>query len=239
MNDPRFTIHDPRGKRAYYPLFADLAGRRCVVVGGGMVAQRKVTTLLRFGAKVTVVSPTATQRLQRYAKQDLIRYVPRRFKACDIEDAWLVYAATDEETINQSIFRAASRRRIFTNVVDQPSLCSFIAPAIMKRGDLVIAISTGGASPTVAKRLRREFARTIGTDYAELLRLLNSLRPIAKRKLPSYDDRKRYFDRLVRGRVFDLVRRGRSNDARKTALTLLDKQSNGSRNFKHQIPSTK
>src|SRR3989338_5400500 len=100
--------------RAGYPLFADLTGRRCVVVGGGMVAQRKVTALLRFGAKITVVSPTATQRLQRYAKRRLIRYVPRRFKACDLDEAWLVYAATDDQAINAVVFRTATPPRLFT-----------------------------------------------------------------------------------------------------------------------------
>src|SRR3989338_10133748 len=213
------------GANAGYPLFADLTGRRCVVVGGGKVAQRKVTALLRFGAKVTVVSPTATQRLQQYAKRRLIRYVPRRFKACDLDEAWLVYAATDDQVINQLVFRTATRQRIFTNVVDQPPLCSFIAPAIMKRGDLVIAISTGGASPTVAKRLRREVERTIGAEYAKLLRLLHSLRGVAKRKLPSYHDRKRYFDRLVRGRTFAFVRRGNTVAARRTALALLESEA--------------
>lgn len=211
---------------AYYPLFADLRGRRCVVIGGGMVAQRKVMTLLRFGAKVTVVSPAATQRLKRYAEQGLIRYVKRRFKTCDLEGAWLAYAATNDEAINRRVFRTAERQRVFSNVVDQPPLCSFIAPAVLKRGDLVVAISTGGASPTVAKHLRREFERTIGTEYAELLRLLNSLRSVAKRTLPRYNDRKRYFDTLVRGRVFKLVRRGRMAVARQKALSLLGKQAN-------------
>jgi len=215
---------------AYYPLFADLAGRRCVVVGGGMVAQRKVTTLLRFGAKVTVVSPTVTQRLRRYAVRGTIRYVARRFRPTDLRGAWLVYAATDDERINERVSRTAQQQRIFTNVVDQPPLCSFIAPAIMKRGELVIAISTGGASPTVAKRLRREFERTIGTKYAELLRLLNSLRPIAKRKLPSYDDRKRYFDRLVRGRTFAFIRRGKTAAARRVALALLETEAKRNNN---------
>jgi siroheme synthase-like protein len=192
------------------------------VVGGGMVAQRKVTMLLRFGAKVTVISPTITQRLRRYAKQGAIRYVARRFRPGDLRGAWLVYAATDDQAINELVFRTASKQRIFTNVVDQKPLCSFIAPAIMKRGDLVIAISTGGASPAVAKRLRREFEQTIGSNYARLLRLLDSLRPIAKERLPSYNDRKRYFDMLVSGRVFEYVRAGRTAQARRMALALLD-----------------
>jgi len=212
---------DTRASKRYYPLFADLGGRRCVVVGGGLIAQRKVATLLGCGAAVTVVSPTVTSRIRRVASQGKIRYVARRFQPADLRGAWLAIAATDDQAVNAAVFRAAERARIFTNVVDQKPLCSFIAPSIMKRGDLVVAISTGGASPTVAKRLRRDVERTIGDDYAKLLRLLNSLRPAAKRRLPSYNDRKRYFDQLVRGTVFRLVRDGRVREARRKALSLL------------------
>ncbi len=123
--------------------------------------------------------------------------------------------------INGRVYRTANRLRIFTNVVDQPALCSFIAPAIFRRDPLVIAISTGGASPSLAKKLRRDFERTIGSDYPRMLRLLRGLRPIAKQQLPSYDERKRYFDQLVRGRVFEYVRKGNTAAARREALTLL------------------
>ncbi len=206
---------------AYYPLFADLHGRRCVVIGGGVVAQRKVTTLLRFGAHLTVISPTVTKRLARYAQQGTIRHVARRYRRGDLRGAWLVYAATNDAQINQQVFQDASRLQIFTNVVDQKPLCSFIAPSIVKRGDVVVAVSTGGASPTVAKRLRQELGRTIGAEYATLVRLLNGLRGVAKRTLPSYDDRKRYFDELVQGRVFELVRAGKLSAARQHAQHLL------------------
>ena len=208
-------------RHAYYPLCADLQGRRCVVIGGGVVAQRKVTTLLRFGARITLISPAVTTRLAGYARQGRVRHVARRYRRGDLRGAWLVYAATDERRINERVFREAGAAQIFTNVVDQKPLCSFIAPAIVKRGDLVIAVSTGGSSPTVAKRLRQELARTVGADYGRLLRVLNGLRGIAKRTLPRYDDRKRYFDELVRGRVFELVRRGRVSTARAQALHLL------------------
>ncbi len=205
----------------YYPLFVDLRGRRCVVIGGGLIAQRKVTTLLRFGAAITLVSPTVTKRLARYAQQGVVRHVVRRFRPGDLKGAWLVYAATDDQQINEQVFREASAAQIFTNVVDQKPLCSFIAPAIVKRGELVIAISTGGASPTVAKRLRRELQQTIGADYGSFLKLLGSLRDVAKRMLPSYDDRKHYFDALASGRVFSLVRAGKTSTARAQALRLL------------------
>lgn len=207
--------------RVYYPLFADVKNRRCVVVGGGLVAQRKVTTLLRFGAKVTVVSPEATNRLAAYARQGTIMLVARRFRPGDLRGAWLVYAATDDQRINELVSRAATRQRVFANVVDQQPLCSFIAPSIAKRGHVVIAVSTGGASPTLAKVIRRELEGTIGRDYAAMGRLLESLREVAKRRLPSYDGRKRYFSRLVSGRVFRLVRRGQPRVARQEALRLL------------------
>ena len=207
--------------KRYYPIFADLNGRSCVVIGGGTVAQRKVTTLLRYGAQLTVISLTLTRRLAAYAKRGRIRYLARQFRPGDLQGAWLVYAATDDPDINALVHREADRRRIFTNVVDQTPLCSFIAPSICQRGPLTIAVSTGGASPTLAKRLRRELQQGIGSEYAPMVRLLMSLRGIAKRELPSYQDRKRYFNRLVQGEVFALVRRGQAARARRRALTLL------------------
>ncbi len=208
-------------QKRYYPLCADLTGRVCVVVGGGAIAQRKVTTLLRYGARVTLVSPMATARLRAYARASKIRYIARRFRPADLRGAWLVYASTDEQAINELVFRTATRQRIFTNVVDQKPLCSFIAPSIFSRGPLTIAVSTGGASPTIAKRLRHELERTIGAEYVPMLRLLASLRGVAKRTLPSYQDRKQYFDRLVGGPVFGLVRAGQHRKAKQVALSIL------------------
>ncbi len=192
-----------------------------MVIGGGAVAQRKVTTLLRFGAKITLISPTVTKRLGHSAQQGTVRHLARRYRSGDVKGAWLVYAATDDQRLNAQVFREASAAQIFTNVIDQKPLCSFIAPAIAKRGDVVIAISTGGASPTVAKRLRRELQSRIGAEYVPLLKLLNSLRGAAKRTLPRYQDRKRYFDGLVGGRVFEMVRAGQVSAARSHALRLL------------------
>ena len=219
--------------RDYYPLFADLNGRACVVIGGGIIAQRKVTTLLRYGASVTVISPEITPRLSVYAKQGRIRYCRRRFKPSDLRGAWLVYASTNDEKINQRVFKTAEKRHIFANVVDQKPLCSFIAPAIVKRGPLTIAVSTGGASPSLAKKLKRELDATIGNQYAPALKLLERLRGIAKKRLPAYSDRKIYFDELVHGPVLAMTRAGRYSRARRQALAVLDRhvkaKTNGSR----------
>ena len=207
--------------KSYYPLFADLNGRDCVIIGGGLVAQRKVTTLLGYGAKLTVISPTITRRLAGYSRQGRIRHLARRFRPSDLRRAWLVYAATDNHTINGRVYRTAAARRIFTNVVDQTPLCSFIAPALVRRGPLTIAVSTGGVSPSLAKRLRTEIGEAIGSEYVPMLRLLAQLRGVAKRTLPRYNDRKRYFDHLVHGRIFELVRSGRPQTARHEAIVLL------------------
>ncbi len=212
--------------KAYYPIFADLNGRRCVVVGGGLVAQRKVMTLLSYGADITLVSPTATQRLTVYARAHRIRLVPRRFKPGDLAGAWLVYAATDDPMVNGMVYRTALKRRVLTNVVDQTPLCTFIAPAIVRRGALTVAVSTGGGSPSLAKVVRDDIRRILDV-YAPMLGLLRSLRGVAKRAMPHYSDRKRYFDRLVRGRTLALVRTGRSGAARREALALLKRRTEG------------
>lgn len=217
--------------KAYYPLFADLTGRRCVVIGGGAVAQRKVLTLLRYGAEVTVVSPSVTRQLAGYARQGRIRHVARRFRPADLRGAWLAYASTDDQRINERVFRTATRQRLFANVVDQPALCSFIAPALVRRGPLTVAVSTGGASPSLAKKVRTDVGRALGPSYVPMMRLLADLRGVAKRRLPDYADRKRYFGELVEGRVFRLMRAGKSREARRLALHVLARRAakNGQR----------
>ena len=211
--------------KAYYPLFADLTGRPCVVIGAGAVAQRKVTTLLAHNARLTVISPTASRQILNYARQGKVRYIARQFRPADLRDAWLVYAATDDKKINKQVYRTAQKQKVFANIVDQTPLCSFIAPAIFKKGPLTIAVSTGGFSPSLAKKLRQELGSRIGAEYGQMLGLLSSLRGIAKKKLPDYNDRKRYFDALVSGPVFALARAGRLPDARKRALAALERQA--------------
>lgn len=215
--------------KAYYPLFADLEGRRCVVVGGGLVAQRKVAMLLRCGARVTVVSPSVTNWLSAYARQGRIQHISRRARSTDVRGAWLVCAATDDQRINEQVYRTATQRRIFTNVVDQKPLCSFIAPAIFTRGSLMVAVSTGGVSPSLSKKIRDELAQRVGAEYVPLLRLLANLRGIAKRRLPRYEDRKRFFDQIVRGYVVELVRAGKRREARAEALSLLARYTRNGR----------
>lgn len=213
--------------RSYYPIFADLTGRRCVVIGGGPIAQRKVAALLGYGAQVTLVSPTVTPQLSAYARRGRITYRARTFRPADLAGAWLVYAATEDEQVNRRVEQAAKRARVFANIVDQTARCTFIAPSIFRRGQVTIAVSTGGTSPSLAKHLRRDLARTVGADYARMLQLLGRLRGVAKQRLPIYQDRRRYFDQLMTGETFRLIRAGNARQARRVATQLLAQYARG------------
>lgn len=160
----------------YFPLFFDLRDRNCLVVGGGRVAERKVRSLRRAGAAVTVVSPRLTAGLERLSREKRIDHRPRPYRRGDLKKACLAVAATDDPAANEKVFREASALRIPVNTVDDPARCTFIVPSVVCRGDLLIAISTGGRSPALAKALRRRLEEEIGPEYPELLRLIGTVR---------------------------------------------------------------
>jgi siroheme synthase-like protein len=177
----------------YYMACLDLEGREVLVVGGGSVALEKIGALLDGGARVTVVSPEIDPQLRALP----IRWLPRRFEPGDLADRHLVIAATSDTAVNTSVFREAERRNVFCNVVDVPELCSLILPAVHREGPIAVAVSTSGASPALAKRIRDQIAELIGPRHAALARELHARRPWAKRHLATYDERKEYFERLV------------------------------------------
>jgi siroheme synthase-like protein len=178
-----------------------LTGRRCVVVGGGDVGLEKVEGLLACDAEVTLIAPRAHDALARYAGEGSIRWEQRPYAgAADLEGAFLVIASTDDTATNIAVFDDAERRAMLVNVVDVPPLCNFILPAIVRQGPLAIAISTAGASPALAKRMKREIAEQFGEPYARLALLLNEARGWAKGTLPTYQERKEFFEGIVNGR---------------------------------------
>jgi siroheme synthase-like protein len=166
----------------YYPIFVDLTRRRCLIVGGGPVAERKAHGLLEAEARVVVVSPTLTENLQRWALDGLITYVPRTFEDGDVGGCALIIAATDRSTVNTHVARAARRHGVWVNVVDTPVECDFIAPAVIRRGALQLAISTGGRSPMLAKRLREGLEAVIGPEYGELADVLGAMRAAVRHR---------------------------------------------------------
>jgi precorrin-2 dehydrogenase/sirohydrochlorin ferrochelatase len=177
----------------FYMACLDLRGRSCLVVGGGTVAREKITGLLECEAQVTVVAPEV---------DDAIRQLPvqielRPFEPSDLDGHLLVIAATDDRSVNESVSRAAAARSLLCNVADDPELCSFILPAVVRRDPIVVGVSTGGASPALAQRIRSDIAELVGPEHAQLARRLAALRPWAKRELPTYEERRDYFQALV------------------------------------------
>jgi precorrin-2 dehydrogenase/sirohydrochlorin ferrochelatase len=182
----------PAEKR-YYMACLDLEGRSVLVVGGGRIAHEKITGLLDCGADETVVAPRILPELRALG----VRWLPRRYERDDLAGRYLVVAATQIEALNASVARDAARRSLLCNVVDDPDKCTVILPAIHREGPIAIAVSTGGASPALAKRLRDQFAAQVGPRTVALARELRARRPWAKRNLATYDERKEYFERLV------------------------------------------
>jgi precorrin-2 dehydrogenase/sirohydrochlorin ferrochelatase len=160
----------------YFPVFFDLRQKSCIVVGGGRVAERKIQNLRKAGAVVTVVSPCLSAGLKRLKEANRIKHLPRPYRTGDLRTAFLAVAATDDRRANEKVFREASALRIPVNVVDDPVHCSFIVPAVVSQGDILVAISTGGRSPALAKALRKKLQREIGAEYPTLLKMVGAIR---------------------------------------------------------------
>src|SRR5262245_1702875 len=183
----------------FYIACLRLSGRRCVVVGGGDVGLEKVEGLLACDGDVTLVSTDAVEPLRELAEEGSIRWSRRAYEASDLDGPFIVLAATGDTDVNIRVFEDAERRAMLVNVVDVPPLCNFILPAIIRSGPLAIAISTAGASPALAKRIRDEIADEYGEPYARLAILLNEVRGWAKGTLPTYQDRQVFFESIVNG----------------------------------------
>jgi precorrin-2 dehydrogenase/sirohydrochlorin ferrochelatase len=184
----------------FYIACLKLKGRRCVVVGGGEVGLEKVEGLLACAGDVTLIAPAATGALQELAREGSIRWEAREYAGpADLEGVFMAIAATDDTDVNIRVWEDAERRAMLVNVVDVPPLCNFILPAIVRTGPLAIAVSTAGASPALAKRMKREIAALFGEEYARLAVLLNDVRGWAKDTLPTYAERRDFFEGIVNG----------------------------------------
>jgi precorrin-2 dehydrogenase / sirohydrochlorin ferrochelatase len=200
----------------FYIACLRLKGRRCLVVGGGDIGLEKVEGLLACDADVTLVAPQAHPALRELAGEGSIRWEPREYQAGDLDGCLIAIAATDNTDVNIRVFDDAERRAMLVNVVDVPPLCNFILPAIVRTGPLAVAISTAGASPALAKRMKREISELFGEPYADLAVLLNDARGWAKGTLPTYQDRKEFFEDIVNGDPdpIELLRSGQADRVR-------------------------
>lgn len=190
----------------YYPVFLRVADRQCIVIGGGRVAEQKVTSLLHAGARVTLVTPHTTPALAALAGEGKLVHHNRPYQPGDLRGYFLAFGTTDDVAVQAQIAAEAAHEGVLLNVVDQPQRCDFIMPAIMERGDLVIAASTGGASPALARRIRQQLEDTFGPEYEFAVRLLGRLRDrLAGQSFPP-NERRRIFSALVESQLLDYVR---------------------------------
>jgi precorrin-2 dehydrogenase/sirohydrochlorin ferrochelatase len=190
----------------YYPIYLNLAGRKCVVVGGGEVAERKIETLLAAGARVCLISPGLTPRLSQWVMAGKLVHVCREYLHGDLEGAYLVIGATDDTAINRQVAEDAERAGILVNIVDVPDLCNFIVPSVVVRGDLQLGISTGGKSPALAKKIRRQLEQLYGPEYDEYLNLLGKCRKLILENISDITRRRNIFQALVDSDLIELIK---------------------------------
>jgi siroheme synthase-like protein len=200
----------------YYPIFLDIEDRPVVIIGGGEVCARKAETMMKYGARVTVVAPELTPEIEAWAREGKLVVRRKRYEAADLGEANIVIASTDDTGVNEQIAADCRARRIPVNVVDVTPLCEFIVPAIIEKGSVQIAVSTGGKSPALARTLKEDLQRTIGPEYAEVNDVMGTLRESAKAVLPTDVDRKRFFDGIIAQGILDLLRAGKRREAYET-----------------------
>ena len=208
--------------RPYYPAILDIAGRNELVVGAGKIGEGKIEGLLNADAKVKVISLTSTERVRSWARDGRIELDERAYESGDLDGTFLVIAATENNDTNVRVFEDAEARQMLCNVVDVTHLCNFILPSIVRHGDLAIAVSTGGASPAMARRIRISLAQCYGDEYAVALELLGSLREELKAIYPSPDHRKIVFERMVYSDFMDMVRAGDTEHIETWVQTCID-----------------
>ena len=205
-----------------YPInLVGLENRRCIVVGGGEVAQRKVEALLEAGAeRVVVISPGLTQKLRALLQAKRIEHCPRGYQPGDLEGAFVVIAATDDPTVNRDVWQEAQDRRLLINVVDDPARCNFFVPSVVRRGDLTISICTGGQDPALSARLHQELEPLFGREYAAFLEIAGALRDRVGREL-SGRARFRFWCTLADSEILALLREGKRREAERLANDIL------------------
>ena len=192
----------------YYPIFLDLKNKKCVVIGGGSVAERKAVTLLSCDADVWVISPEVTSKLIGLAKKKKLRYIKKRYEDKDIKDAFLVVAATNNREANKAVFAAANKYKCLLNIVDKPDDSNFIVPSLISRGDLTIAVSTGGKSPALAKQIRKELQERYGKEYGIFIKAMGRVRERVLKGVSSEKARKQIFTKLAKSNIINLLKKG-------------------------------
>jgi len=209
-----------KASQEFYPMFLKISGKRCVVVGGGGVARRKVRALLEHGASVEVISPDPCPELIGLAEKGQIRILRRHYQPGDLQGALLAIAATDDSEINRQVVKEAKDKAVLVNVADDAENSDFIVPSYLRRGALAIAVSTGGRSPALARKIRARLEKEIGDEYASLVRLIGEVRAEVRRRgiKVTGDD---WQEALDLDFILDLLKRGEEEKAKVVLLETL------------------
>jgi len=197
----------------YYPVYLELRDRPCLVIGGGTVAERKTLALLEAGANVTIISPALTAKLHEFSDSGKITYVQKQYEESDVSGQFLVIAATPSVEVNTLVAHACRKRHVLVNVAVPPEESSFIVPSVVERGDLVIAISTSGASPALAKKIRQDIEQQYGREYGLFLDKMAAIRNRVREEVPDQHKRNEVFQAIVNSDVIDLIRQGKTHEA--------------------------
>ncbi|MDH4163175.1 MAG: bifunctional precorrin-2 dehydrogenase/sirohydrochlorin ferrochelatase [Nitrospirota bacterium] len=209
----------------YYPLALDIKGRACVVAGGGAVAERKVLSLISAGASVTVVSPALTGTLRALTAEGRISWLERAVAESDLEKAFLVIAATDDGAVNERMAQLCRDRGILVNVVTSPAASSFLVPSVVEQGDLLIAISTSGNSPALARKVRERLEQEFGPEYAALLEELARLRKELMAEVGDERVRRKVLESVVDSDVLALLKKGEAKAAGKRIREIVARET--------------
>jgi precorrin-2 dehydrogenase/sirohydrochlorin ferrochelatase len=197
----------------YYPVYLQLRDRPCAVIGGGAVAERKALSLLEAGADVTIVSPTLTQKLQELSVSGKINHLEKAYDEKDLSGEFLVIAATNSPEINARVARECKKRHVLVNVAVPPEESSFVVPSVVERGELLIAISTSGASPALSRKIRQELEEKYGPEYELYLTKLSAIRKRILEEIPDAGKRKQVLQGIVDSDVLDLLKQGKTHEA--------------------------
>jgi precorrin-2 dehydrogenase/sirohydrochlorin ferrochelatase len=207
----------------YYPILLDLKDKKCVVVGGGNVAFRKVKSLVEAEANVMVISPQITSSLKELVNKNKITYLKQEYKSEHIKkDTFLVIAASNNKELNTKIANDAHKLNLLINVVDSPNLCNFILPATLRRGKLIISISTSAQSPALAKKIKEELQNIYGAEYEILVDLLGKLRTKVHAKYKNEKARKIFWEKLVNSDLIEYIRNNKEEEIKKEIKLLLE-----------------
>ncbi len=209
--------------KRYYPLCLDLKGKKVSVIGGGRVAERKILSLLECSADVTVISPSITEKLRNLFKKGKLRYLPKAYEKDDLMGSFLVISATGKKGINMKVSEEAESRGCLCNVVDDPEISNFIVPSVVKRGKLLIAISTSGVSPALSKRIRKELEKRYGKEYGVFLNIMEDIRKKLLSEIPSEEKRKKIFHALANSDLIGVIKKKGIRAARRKSEAIIHK----------------